>query len=154
MHFPAILQCFFCQHHPALKPINQSTHCSLSPPGAGKSTVVGLIERFYDPLAGAVMLDGVDIRQYNLRWLRQQVGLVSQEPLLFGGSIIDNIRFGNPHASMEEVVAAAEAANARGFVEALPEQYNTTVRTLRKSSAGCLAHPHAQAQVHLRLICI
>jgi len=95
--------------------------------GSGKSTVVGLIERFYDPQAGAVLMDGVDIRQYNLKWLRQQIGLVSQEPLLFGGSIRDNITFGKSDATSEEVFAAAEAANAREFIERLPEGYDTMV---------------------------
>ncbi len=71
--------------------------------GSGKSTVVGLIERFYDPLAGAVLLDGRDLREYNLRWLRSQMGLVSQEPLLFSASIIENIRYGKPDATMDEV---------------------------------------------------
>jgi ATP-binding cassette subfamily B (MDR/TAP) protein 1 len=71
--------------------------------GSGKSTVVGLIERFYDLTGGSVLLDGRDIREYNLRWLRSQMGLVSQEPLLFSASIIDNIRYGKPDATLEEV---------------------------------------------------
>eukprot|EP00198_Chlamydomonas_reinhardtii_P007903 XP_001697240.1 MDR-like ABC transporter [Chlamydomonas reinhardtii] len=95
--------------------------------GSGKSTVVGLIERFYDPLAGSVLLDGMDVRDYNLRYLRAQIGLVSQEPLLFNGTVADNIRIGKPDATQEELQAAAEAANARTFIEALPEKYNTRV---------------------------
>ncbi|GFR42553.1 hypothetical protein Agub_g3460 [Astrephomene gubernaculifera] len=95
--------------------------------GSGKSTVVGLIERFYDPLAGEVTLDGTDVRRYNLRYLRAQVGLVSQEPLLFNGTIADNIRIGKQDASLKELEAAAEAANARAFIEALPEKYDTKV---------------------------
>ncbi|GLC41172.1 hypothetical protein PLESTM_001163200 [Pleodorina starrii] len=95
--------------------------------GSGKSTVVGLIERFYNPLAGVVTLDGVDLRSYNLRYLRAQIGLVSQEPLLFNGTIADNIKIGKADASQGELEAAAEAANARTFIEALPEKFNTRV---------------------------
>ncbi|GIL45935.1 hypothetical protein Vafri_3054 [Volvox africanus] len=95
--------------------------------GSGKSTVVGLIERFYEPQAGSVTLDGLDLRSYNLKYLRAQVGLVSQEPLLFNGTISDNIKIGKADATQEELEAAAEAANARIFIEALPEKFNTRV---------------------------
>ncbi|GLI63941.1 hypothetical protein VaNZ11_007082 [Volvox africanus] len=95
--------------------------------GSGKSTVVGLIERFYEPQAGSVTLDGLDLRSYNLKYLRAQVGLVSQEPLLFNGTISDNIKIGKADATQEELEAAAEAANARTFIEALPEKFNTRV---------------------------
>eukprot|EP00899_Mesostigma_viride_P013819 jgi/Mesvir1/22438/Mv17911-RA.2 len=95
--------------------------------GSGKSTVVGLIERFYDPVSGVVMIDGVDIRDYNLKWLRQHIGLVSQEPVLFGGSIRSNIMYGKEDASAEEVEAAARAANAHNFIAQLPDGYNTDV---------------------------
>ena len=95
--------------------------------GSGKSTVVGLIERFYDVQGGSVMLDGVDIKKFVLRSLRRQIGLVSQEPLLFNGTIMDNIKFGNQSATAEEIHMAAEAANARGFIERLPEGYETNV---------------------------
>lgn len=71
--------------------------------GSGKSTVVGLIERFYDPVEGRVLLDGRDIREYNVGWLRRQIGLVSQEPLLFSGSVLDNIMYGKPDATTAEV---------------------------------------------------
>lgn len=93
--------------------------------GSGKSTVIQLIERFYDPTSGVVMLDGVDLRQLQVRWLRQQMGLVSQEPILFSGSVRENIRFGRPDASDEEVEAAARAANAHTFVEAMDNGYDT-----------------------------
>jgi ATP-binding cassette subfamily B (MDR/TAP) protein 1 len=78
--------------------------------GSGKSTIIGLIERFYDPLAGAVLLDGADLRSYNTGWLRRTVGLVSQEPLLFSGSVIDNIRYGSPDATLEQVRAPGAGA--------------------------------------------
>lgn len=93
--------------------------------GSGKSTVVGLVERFYDPQAGRVLLDGVDVRELNIKWLRDQLGLVGQEPALFPGTVVENVRYGKEDASMEEVVAACRAANAHGFVEALPEGYDT-----------------------------
>ena len=93
--------------------------------GSGKSTVIQLIERFYDPLSGQVLFDGVDIRELNTHWLRSQVGLVSQEPTLFNMTVSDNIRYGRPEASLEDVVAAAKAANAHTFITALPEGYDT-----------------------------
>ena len=93
--------------------------------GSGKSTVVQLIERFYDPQSGTVLLDDVDIRTLNLHWLRAQIGLVSQEPVLFNMTVADNIRYGRPDATLESVIAAAKAANAHSFIEALPEGYDT-----------------------------
>ena len=93
--------------------------------GSGKSTVIALLERFYDPAAGEVTLDGVDIRRLRLKWLRAQMGLVSQEPALFATSIRENILFGKEDATEEEVVAAAKAANAHNFISQLPQGYNT-----------------------------
>ena len=95
--------------------------------GSGKSTVVGLIERFYDPLAGRVLLDGHDIRSLNLRWLRKQIGLVAQEPALFSATIMDNIKYGNPEATVEMVEAAARVANAEEFITKLGDSYNTRI---------------------------
>uniref|UniRef100_A0A7S0R4U3 ATP-binding cassette transporter n=1 Tax=Chlamydomonas leiostraca TaxID=1034604 RepID=A0A7S0R4U3_9CHLO len=95
--------------------------------GSGKSTVVALLERFYDPQAGDILLDGRPLASYNLKWMRQQVGLVSQEPLLFAGTIADNIAYGAPGASLEEVEAAARAANASDFIAKLPEGVHTRV---------------------------
>ncbi|RWW13743.1 hypothetical protein GW17_00022529 [Ensete ventricosum] len=93
--------------------------------GSGKSTVIALLERFYDPLAGEILLDGVDIRRLKLKWLRSQMGLVSQEPALFATSIKENILFGKEDATMEEVMAAAKAANAHNFISQLPQGYDT-----------------------------
>jgi len=93
--------------------------------GSGKSTVVALVERFYDPSGGAVLLDGRDVREVNLTWLRRQVGLVSQEPVLFSVSVGENIRYGREDASEEEVKDAARQANALEFVEGLPEGFAT-----------------------------
>ena len=97
------------------------------PSGSGKSTVIALLERFYDPQQGLVLLDGVDIRTLNVRWLRQQMGLVAQEPVLFMGTVAENIEYGKEGATHDEIEAAAALANAHNFVERLPEGYNTQV---------------------------
>ncbi|KAI1661901.1 P-loop containing nucleoside triphosphate hydrolase protein [Daldinia decipiens] len=104
--------------------------------GSGKSTIVGLVERFYDPVAGRVLLDGHDISTLNLRWLRQQMSLVSQEPTLFGTTIYQNIRHGligtthendSEEKQREMVFEAAKKANAHDFITSLPEGYETNV---------------------------
>ena len=104
--------------------------------GSGKSTVIGLVERFYDPTSGSVKLDGVDLKDLNVKWLRSQIGLVSQEPTLFGTTIKGNIAhglIGTPYenASEEEkfklIKEAAIKANADGFISKLPEGYDTMV---------------------------
>jgi len=98
------------------------------PSGAGKSTIIQLIERFYDPLSGLVKLDGVDIKTLNLKWLRAQIGLVGQEPSLFMGTIEENIRYGKPDATPEEVIEAARLANAHVFIfHQLADGYATQV---------------------------
>ncbi len=99
----------------------------VGPSGAGKSTVAQLISRFYDPQAGAMSLDGVPYVELDADWLREQVGVVRQEPVLFATSILDNIRYGRPDASRAEVEAAAQAANAHDFVSAFPQGYDTRV---------------------------
>ncbi|GAB2216531.1 hypothetical protein Drorol1_Dr00024306 [Drosera rotundifolia] len=95
--------------------------------GSGKSTVVSLIERFYDPNQGQIFLDGVDIKMLQLRWLRNQIGLVNQEPALFATTILENILYGKPNASFAEVEAAASATNAHSFITLLSDGYNTQV---------------------------
>ncbi|CAD5197858.1 unnamed protein product [Musa acuminata subsp. malaccensis] len=95
--------------------------------GSGKSTVIALMERFYNPLGGEIFLDGVDIRSVKLKWLRSHILLVSQEPALFATSIKENLLFGKEEATMEEVVAAATASNAHNFISQLPEGYDTHV---------------------------
>ena len=91
--------------------------------GCGKSTVVSLIERFYDPSGGSISLDGKDIQELNISWLRRQIGLVSQEPVLFDASVADNIRYGDNSrvVPMEEVIEAAKAANIHTVIESLPQ---------------------------------
>lgn len=95
--------------------------------GAGKSTVVGLLLRFYDVALGKVLLDGVDIRELNLAWLRSQIGVVSQEPILFATTIYENIRYGQDDVSRAEIVQASIIANAHSFITNLPDGYDTMV---------------------------
>ncbi len=97
----------------------------VGPSGAGKSTLLDLVLRFYDPQSGRVLLDGVDVRQLTPEALRSHIAIVSQQPALFTGSVLDNIRFGRPDASLDEARAAAEAAFANEFIEQLPEGYNS-----------------------------
>jgi ABC-type multidrug transport system fused ATPase/permease subunit len=97
----------------------------VGPTGAGKTTLVSLLPRFYDLQAGSILLDGKDIRKFTLQSLRQQISIVLQEPLLFSGTIAENIHYGRLNASVEEIIEAAKAANAHDFIMALPEQYET-----------------------------
>jgi len=99
----------------------------VGPSGAGKTTLVHLIPRFYEVESGAITIDGTDIRDVTLRSLRGQIALVGQDTFLFNTTVRDNIAYGRPGASETEVVAAAQAANAHTFVEALPEGYDTVV---------------------------
>lgn len=88
--------------------------------GSGKSTVISLIERFYDPQAGEVLIDDINLKEFNLKWIRSKIGLVSQEPMLFAANIRDNIAYGKEGATFEEIRAAAELANASNFIDKLP----------------------------------
>jgi ATP-binding cassette subfamily B (MDR/TAP) protein 1 len=95
--------------------------------GSGKSTVISLIERFYDPQAGEVIIDGINLKDFQLKWIREKIGLVSQEPVLFSSSIKDNIAYGKDGATGEEIRAAAELANAAKFIDKLPQGLDTMV---------------------------
>ncbi|XP_061366245.1 ABC transporter B family member 21 [Gastrolobium bilobum] len=95
--------------------------------GSGKSTAISLIERFYDPQAGEVLIDGINVKEFQLRWIRGKIGLVSQEPVLFASSIKDNIEYGKEGATIEEIRAAAELANAAKFIDKLPQGLDTMV---------------------------
>ncbi|MYJ79774.1 MAG: ATP-binding cassette domain-containing protein, partial [Caldilineaceae bacterium SB0670_bin_27] len=99
----------------------------LGPTGSGKSSIINMIPRFYDPTEGRILLDGQDIRGATLNSLRNQIGIVLQESTLFATSIRDNITFGRPDASDEEVFEAAEAAQAHEFIESYPDGYATRV---------------------------
>jgi len=100
----------------------------VGPTGAGKTSIANLVARLYDVTAGAVRIDGLDVRQVTQRSLRRQIGLVPQEPFLFSGTIADNIRFGCPAASDSQVQEAARLANAHDFVAALPDGYATAIQ--------------------------
>ncbi|VAH78695.1 unnamed protein product [Triticum turgidum subsp. durum] len=95
--------------------------------GSGKSTIISLVERFYDPQAGDVLIDGINIKSMKLQWMRGMISLVSQELLLFMTSIKDNITYGKEDATLEEIKRAAELANATNFIEKLPNAYETMV---------------------------
>jgi ATP-binding cassette subfamily B protein len=108
----------------------------VGPSGAGKSTVLRLLLRFFDPEAGAVLVDGVDLKQADPTAVRQRMALVAQDTPLFSGSALDNIRFGRPDADMDSAKAAARAAQAEGFLTALPEGFDTLVGERARSLSG------------------
>jgi ATP-binding cassette subfamily B protein len=97
----------------------------VGPSGAGKTTLFDLLMRFHDPQSGRIVLDGVPIDQMDLQDLRERMAIVPQEPVIFSGTVIENIRYGRPEASLEEVLAAAEAAYAQEFIRELPEGFDT-----------------------------
>jgi ATP-binding cassette subfamily B protein len=121
----------------------------VGPSGAGKTTVAALIARFYDPQAGCVTIDGRDLRECSLDWLRAQVGLLLQEPILFTGTIAENIVYGGK-ATFNEIVAAAQAAGAHEFVERLPEGYDTLVGARGEGLSGGQKQRLAVARTFLR----
>src|SRR5579863_6522510 len=118
--------------------------------GAGKSTLVSLIPRFYDPTRGEVRIDGQDIRNYALQSLREQISLVLQDSLLFNGSIRENIAFGRPGATEEQIAAAAVTANADEFIQRLPEKYETLVAERGTTLSGGQKQRIAIARAILR----
>jgi ATP-binding cassette subfamily B protein/subfamily B ATP-binding cassette protein MsbA len=97
----------------------------VGPNGAGKTTLLLMLPRFFDPVRGTVELDGVDLRQLRLKDLRRRIALVLQEPIILPATVAENISYGKPGATLEEIAAAARAANAAGFIEKLPEKYQT-----------------------------
>jgi len=106
--------------------VQAGQHVALvGPSGSGKSTLVAMLMRFYDPLQGSILIDGVDLRELDPQWLRQQVGMVMQEPVLFSGTVTDNIVFDQGPVPHERVVEAAKLANAHDFIMAKPEGYDS-----------------------------
>ena len=99
----------------------------IGPSGCGKSTIIKLIQRLYDPMDGCVMLDGRDIKDISVNWLRKQIGIVGQEPVLFDMTILENILLGseNEHYSDETIAKVLDQAGAREFIQALPLGWNT-----------------------------
>jgi ATP-binding cassette subfamily B protein len=119
-------------HVPALKNINLKAEpgkiiALLGQTGSGKSTLVSLIPRFFDPTEGRVMIDGINVRDMELHALRQHIGIVTQDSFLFSATVRENIAYGRPDASEEEVIAAAKAANAHPFISELPNGYDTEI---------------------------
>ena len=108
----------------------------VGPSGAGKSTIVGLIPRFYDVDCGHMRIDGMDVRDFTVKSLRKQVGMVLQTPILFSGTVRDNIRYGRPKASMEDIVEAAKAANAYDFIQAMPRGFDSEVGEMGNFLSG------------------
>ncbi len=108
----------------------------VGPSGGGKTTITNLIARFYDVSAGRVLIDGVDVRSLDTGHYRRQIGIVLQEPYLFHGSVMENIRYGHPEASPEEVIEAAAAANAHDFIVKLPQGYDTVVGERGQTLSG------------------
>ena len=106
------------------------------PSGGGKTTLVNLISRFYDVLEGQILIDGVDIRDYDVSELRTMIGVVLQEPFLFHDTIRENIAYGNPDATIDEIIAAARAANANDFILAFPDGYDTMVGERGQTLSG------------------
>jgi ATP-binding cassette subfamily B protein len=122
----------------------------VGPSGAGKSTIVNLLTRFHDPGAGAVLLDGTDLRDYRLTDLRNQFAIVPQDPQLFSTTIAENIRYGNLQATDAQVLAAARAAHAEQFICALPEKYDTAVGERGSRLSGGQRQRIALARAFLR----
>ncbi|MEY4249023.1 MAG: hypothetical protein RJA87_656 [Pseudomonadota bacterium] len=108
----------------------------VGPSGAGKSTVLRLLLRFYDPLSGSIRLDGVDLREADPQQVRARMALVAQDAPLFSGSALDNIRYGREEASIDAIMAASRAAEADGFISALPQGYDTSVGERAKTLSG------------------
>ncbi|RLN71558.1 hypothetical protein BBJ28_00020807, partial [Nothophytophthora sp. Chile5] len=111
----------------SLKVARGQTVALVGASGSGKSTAISLLERFYDPKAGTVTLDGNNLKELSLQWLRERISLVSQEPVLFAGTIAENIELGKPGASREEVIDAAKKANAFDFIANFPNGFDTDV---------------------------
>ena len=106
------------------------------PSGGGKTTMINLICRFYDPVEGRILIDDVDLRDWDLHTLRSRIGVVLQEPYLFRGTVAENITYGNPHATTEQIIAAARAANAHDFIVGFPDGYDAMIGERGQTVSG------------------
>ena len=129
-------------HHVNLEVEAGSYMALVGSSGAGKSTLCSLIPRFYDVTQGAVKIDGMDIRDITLKSLRSQIGIVQQDVYLFVGTVFENIRYGRPGASREEVIEAAKNANAHEFIMALPDGYDTDIGQRGVKLSGEIGRAH------------
>jgi len=106
------------------------------PSGGGKTTMINLICRFYDVMEGAILIDGIDVRDYQLHALRRKIGVVLQEPFLFYGTVAENIAYGNPGTTLDQIIESAKAANAHDFITGFPDGYDTMVGERGHSLSG------------------
>ncbi len=106
------------------------------PSGGGKTTLVNLICRFYDTLEGQILIDGVDVRDYDVQQLRRQIGVVLQEPFLFHGTVAENVAYGNPDVTLEQIITSAKAANAHEFIVGFTDGYDTMVGERGQTLSG------------------
>ncbi len=106
------------------------------PSGSGKTTTANLICRFYDVMEGQILIDGMDVRDYDLEWLRREIGVVLQEPFLFHGTVAENIAYGNPEATLDEIIESARAANAHDFIVGFPDGYDTMIGERGQNLSG------------------
>src|SRR5207302_1736581 len=123
---------YYTQDTPILKDVSFKVEAGqvaalVGPTGAGKTTIISLIPRFYDPISGTVKIDGTDIKEFRQKSLRQQISFVLQETVLFHAPVWQNIAYGKPEATRGEILKAAELANASEFIEKLPDGYNTVL---------------------------
>jgi ABC-type multidrug transport system fused ATPase/permease subunit len=116
-----------------------STVALVGPSGCGKSTIVGLVQRLYDNSAGRILIDGIDIQSFDIKMHRRRIGIVTQNPILFSGTILSNITYGIPDATLADAVRAAQLANAHQFILSFPQGYDTEVRIILNISPFLLA---------------
>jgi ABC-type multidrug transport system fused ATPase/permease subunit len=117
---------------PVLKGINLnikagSTVALVGPSGCGKSSIVNLLQRYYDPISGVISFDGINVKEFDVKLHRRRIGIVTQDPVLFSGTILSNITYGMPNATREQAIEAAKRANAHEFITAMPDGYETEV---------------------------
>jgi ABC-type multidrug transport system fused ATPase/permease subunit len=141
IEFKDVVFCYPNSEHPALDQVNLTieagkAYAVVGPNGSGKTTLASLILRFFDPQSGTITWDGIDATQFKLRSLRKSISYVSQDAVIFADTVYNNIAYGNYHATMDEIVAAAQQAHAHEFIERLPQKYNTILGEHGTSLSG------------------